>query len=89
MLHKDWQGTGKPMVIGCGYVERKLCDVQGLCSPGARAPEDRQYPSSQLWASISRLFLGTAESLSTVQLLSELALGRLARSPFSKMWWNA
>ena len=43
------------------------------------APEDRCYP----WTSMSRLFLGTAESLSSVQLLSELALGRHAKSPFS------
>ena len=29
-----WSGTGKPMVIGSGYVERRLCDGQGLCSRG-------------------------------------------------------
>ena len=81
---QGWQGTGKPMVIGSGYVERRVCDGQGLCSPGAWAPEGRQCPSSQLWASISRLFLGTAESISTVQFLSELALGRLAKPPFSQ-----
>ena len=72
------------MVIGSGYVERRLCNGQGLCSSGAWAPTDRRCPSSQLWASISRLFLQTAESLSTVQLLSELALGRLAKSPFGQ-----
>ena len=79
---QGWPGTGKPMVLGSGYVERRLCDGQGLCSPFAWAPEDRQYPSSQLSASISRLFLGTAESISTVQRLSELDLGRLVKSPF-------
>ena len=46
---QGWQGTGKPLVIGSGYVERRLCDGQGLCSPGVWAPEDRQYASSQLW----------------------------------------
>ena len=81
---QGWAGTGKPMLIGSVYVERRLCDGQGLCSPGAWAPEDRCYPSSQLWTSISRLFLVTAESLSSVQLLSELALGRDAKSPFSQ-----
>ena len=34
--------------------------------------------------SISRLFPGTAEFLSSVQLLSKLALGRHAKSPFSQ-----
>ena len=81
---QGWSGKGKPMLIGSGYVERRLCDGQGLCSPGAWAPGDRRYPSSQLWTSISRLFLATAESLSSVQLLSELALGRNAKSPFSQ-----
>ena len=80
---QGWSGTGKPVLIGSGYVERRLCDGQGLCSPGAWAPGDRRYPSSQLWTSISRLFLATAESLSSVQLLSEVALGRHAKSPFS------
>ena len=82
-------GTGKPMLIGSGYVERRLCDGQGLCSPGAWAPRDRCYPSSQLWTSISRLFLATAESLSSVQLLSKLALGRHAKSPSVKVWWTS
>ena len=77
-------GTGNPMVIGSGYVERRLCDGEGLCSPGAWAPEDRNDPSSQLWKSLSRLFLGSAESVSTVQFLSELALGRHAKSPLSQ-----
>ena len=76
---QGWPGIGKPMVIGSGYVERRLCDGQGLCSPGAWAPEERQYPSSQ-----ARLFQGTAESISTVQLLSELALSRLVKPPFSQ-----
>ena len=71
------------MLIGSGYVERRLCDGQGLCSPGAWAPQDRCYPSSKLWTSLSRLFLATAESISSVQLLSELALGRHAKPPFS------
>ena len=77
-----WSGTGKPMLIGSGYVERRLCDGQGLCSPGAWAPPDRRYPESPLWKELSRLFLSTAESVSSVQLLSELALGRHAKSPF-------
>ena len=63
---------------------RRKEDGQGLCSPGDWAPADRRYPSSQLWASISRLFLLTAESRSTLQLLSELALGRLAKAPFGQ-----
>ena len=70
---QGWPGKSKHLVIGSGYVERRLFDGQGLCSPGAWAREDRQYPSSLLWTSISRLFLGTAESLSTVQFLSEQA----------------
>ena len=41
MLHK---GAGNPMVIGSGYAERRLCDGQGLCSPGTWAPEDRTSP---------------------------------------------
>ena len=81
---QGWPGTGKPMVIGSGYVERRLCDGQGLCSPGACARGDRCYPSSQIWTSLSRLFLATAESISSFQLLSELALGRHARSPFGQ-----
>ena len=60
-----------------------VCGKEAV-SPGAWAPGDRCDPSSQLWTSISRLFLGTAESLSSVQLLSELALGRHAKSPFSQ-----
>ena len=68
-IHKDGLAQDKPMVIGSGYVERRLCDGQGLCSPGAWAPEDRCYPSSNLWTGLSRLFLATAESLSSLQLL--------------------
>ena len=63
---QGWPGTGKPMVIGSGYVERRLCDGQGLCSPGAWAPRDRCYHSSQLWTSLSRLFIATAESIFSV-----------------------
>ena len=79
-----WPGTGKLMVIGSGHVERRLCDCQGLCSPGAWALEHRNYPSSQLWKSFSRLFLGTAESVSSVQLLSDFTLGCHGKSPFSE-----
>ena len=51
--------------------------------PGAWAPEDRNHPSLQLWKSLSRLF-GSAESVSSVPLLSELALGRHGKSPFQE-----
>ena len=51
----------------------------------ARRPgTDRNYPSSPLWKSLSRLFLGSTESISSVQLLSELALGCHGKSPFSE-----
>ena len=83
---QGWPGTGEPMLIGSGYVERRLCDGQGLCSPGPWAPEDRCYPSSKLWTSLSRLFLATAESISSVQLLSELALGVMRSRRSIKMW---
>ena len=49
-----WPGTGMPVGIGSG-VERRLFDGQGLCSPGAWALEDRNYPSAQLWRSPASL----------------------------------
>ena len=79
-----WPGKGKPMVIGSGYMERRLCDGQGLCSPGLWAPEDRKYPQSPHWKELSRLFLCTAESVASVELLSELALSRHGKSPFNE-----
>ena len=74
------------MVIGSGYRRKEaVYDGQGLCSPGVPG---RQKIAGILRRSCGpaprRLFLGTAESISTVQLLSELALGRLASSPFSQ-----
>ena len=74
---QGWPGTGKPMLVGSGYVERRLCDG-GLCS--------RRSLLSFLEIvdkSITPLPCATAESISSVQLLSELALGRHAKPPFS------
>ena len=42
------------------------------------------YPSSSLWRQIQRMFIHTAETMTTSRHLSELALGRLTSSPFSE-----
>ena len=42
------------------------------------------YPSSSVWRQIQRMFIHTAETMTTSRHLSELALGRLISSPFSE-----
>ena len=74
---QGWPGTGKLMLIGSGYVERRLCD--GLLSGGLGARGSLLSFLAAVDKSISRLFLGTAEFLSSVQLL-----GRHAKPPFSQ-----
>ena len=71
-------------MVGAGYTEREVCDGQGLSSPGRWSQEDRLYPSSSLWLQIQRMFIHTAETMTTSRHLSELALGRLTSSPFSE-----
>ena len=71
-------------MVGAGYTEREVCNGQGLSSPGRRSHEDRLYPSSSLWLQIQRMFIHTAETMTTSRHLSELALGRLTSSPFSE-----
>ena len=81
---QGWRGNHSPLMVGAGYTEREVCDGQGLCSPGRWAHEDRVYPSSSYWREIQRMFIHTAETMTTSRHLSELALGRLTSSPFSK-----
>ena len=71
-------------MVGAGYTEREVCDGQGLSSLGRWSHEDRLYPSSSLWLQIQRMFIHTAETMTTSRHLSELALGRLTSSPFSE-----
>ena len=51
---QGWLGVGKPMVIGSGYVERRLCDGQGPCSPGTWAPEDRNGKVSHAFSLVQQ-----------------------------------
>ena len=81
---QGWRGNHKPLMVGAGYTEREVCDGQGLSSPGRWSHEDRLYPSSSLWLQIQRMFIHTAETMTTSRHLSELALGRLTSSPFSE-----
>ena len=81
---QGWQGTGKPMASVPG-MSKGGCTMVKACA--RQAPGHQKIASilrRSLWASISRLILRTAEFLSTVQLLSAVALGRLAKSPFSQ-----
>ena len=82
MLHRDGQAQANQCSSDRGMSNEGfvMVKVSVLRAPGLH--EDRCYPSSQLWTSLSRLFIATAESISSVQLLSELALGRHAMSPF-------
>ena len=90
--NRNWK-THRPMLRKAGQAQTNQCSWdQGTWKGGyvtvkvsVRPVRGRQgITASQLWTSISRLFLATAESLSSVQLLSELALGRHAKSPFSQ-----
>ena len=81
---QGWRENHRPLTIGASYTEREFCDGQGLCSMGRWAPEERNYPSTACWQQVQRMFIHTAEAMTTGKLLSGLALGRLTSLPFSQ-----
>ena len=76
------RGTGKPMQVGVGYVQRDLCDGQSLASPGRGTPASRVYPSKDHWNCISIVFQRFAEHFGSEELLVSLAMEKLESCPF-------
>ena len=59
------RGNHMQLMVRAGYTEREVCDGQGLSSPGRWSQEDRLYPSSSLWLQIQRMFIHTAETMTS------------------------
>ena len=77
-----WTGVGRAMQVGVGYTVRELCDGQSLASPGRWPVEARRYPDSEEWRAVVTPFRQFAEHHCPPSLLVDLALGRVAKSPF-------
>ena len=77
-----WVGYGPPMEVGVGYVSRELCDGQSLASPGRWSPEQRRYPQHEQWSAVVKLFENFANTYGTEELLTSLALRKVAECPF-------
>ena len=75
-------GNGPPMEVCVGYVSRELCDGQSLASPGRWSPEQRRYPQHEQWKAVIKLFENFANTYGTEELLTSLALGKVAECPF-------
>ena len=80
--HTGYRGIGPPMMVGVGYVQREFCDGQSLASPGRWSPGSRVYPSSTAWSSVRECFWRFTTHFGTENLLVDLAMGKVAESPF-------
>ena len=61
---------------------------QGLSSRGRWEPQFRKCPEDDRWARVSRIFIHTAETQTSVELLLELAHGRLEKVFRSRRSWS-
>ena len=75
------RGTGKPMQVGVGYVQRDLCDGQSLASPGRWSPGSRVYPTSEHWKRVSEVFQRFADHYGTEKLLISLPMEKVDSCP--------
>ena len=80
--HAGYRGNGPPMMVGVGYVQREFCDGQSLASPGRWSPGSRVYPSTTAWTSVRECFWRFTTHFGTEKLLVDLAMGKVAESPF-------
>ena len=80
--HAGYRGNGPPMMVGVGYVQREFCDGQSLASPGRWSPGSRVYPSTTAWCSVRECFWRFTTHFGTEKLLVDLAMGKVAESPF-------
>ena len=69
-------------MVGVGYVQREFCDGQSLASPGRWSPQARVNPSSTAWSSVRECFWRFTTHFGTENLLVDLAMGKVAESPF-------
>ena len=77
-----WMGHGPPLEVGVGYVSRELYDGQSLASRERWSPEQRRYPQHEQWKAVDNLFENSANTYGTEELLTSLALGKVAECPF-------
>ena len=47
------------------------------------SPKDRKYPEREGWKGVVKLFRECAETYTSAQLLMELSLGKVSKSPFT------
>ena len=80
--HAGYRGNGPPMMVGVGHVQREFCDGQSLASPGRWSPGSRVFPSSTAWSSVRECFWRFTTHFGTEKLLVDLAMGKVAESPF-------
>ena len=77
-----WMGHGPPTEVGVGYVSRELCDGQSLASRVKWPPEQRRYPQHEQWKAVVKVFENFANTYGTEELLTSLALGKVAECLF-------
>ena len=70
------------MLVGSGYCTREFCDGQTLASPGRWPVESRRYPDRPEWTNVVEMITEFSRSFGTMELLVNLAVGRVKESPF-------
>ena len=78
-----WRGRGEPLWTGRAGKARELQDGAGLCSPGRWRVEDRRYPSSNIWTTISNAVWECAVAWGKPELFEALSRGEVAAIPFA------
>ena len=71
-------------MVGSSYTLREICDGQSLASRGRWAVEDRRYPEDPIWCEVARRYMAYSERVGTPELLTSLALGKIASCPFPR-----
>ena len=80
--NSGWRGTVAPLMVGTGYTSREFCDGQTLASPGRWPVQFQRYPKSQTWLAVADSFMDFASSWGTPQMIMDLALGKVQKTPF-------
>ena len=73
-----------PLMVGSGYNMREYCDGQTLASPGRWPVDSRRYPEDVVWKKVSEMVMDFSATFGTVELLMNLAAGRVNEPPFPK-----
>ena len=75
-------GRGSRLLVGSGYCVREYCDGQTLASQGRWPVESRRHPEHPEWKSVADMITDFSQTVGTMELLVNLAMGRIKDSPF-------